>query len=147
MDFSLTHRNSFEIHPVVMSTFSSYLLWSTVPSRKCFWWLELASVKFVQLLFVLKSLYFTSALKSYFHQVWSSELRRFSPSRTLSTVFSLALFLTGTLPSSLFSCFCVCCYCCSVAKSCPTLCNPMDCSTPGSSVLHYLLEFAQMHVH
>ena len=22
-------------------------------------------------------------------------------------------------------------YCCSVAKSCPTLCNPMDCSTPG----------------
>ena len=25
---------------------------------------------------------------------------------------------------------------CSVAKSCPTLCDPMDCSTPGSSVLH-----------
>ena len=23
------------------------------------------------------------------------------------------------------------CCCCSVAKSCPTLCNPMDCSTPG----------------
>ena len=23
--------------------------------------------------------------------------------------------------------------CCSVAKSCPTLCNPMDCSQPGSS--------------
>ena len=28
--------------------------------------------------------------------------------------------------------------CCSVPKSCPTLCNPMDCSMPGSSVLHYL---------
>ena len=28
-------------------------------------------------------------------------------------------------------------------KSCPTLCNPMDCSTPGLPVLHYLLEFAQ----
>ena len=28
--------------------------------------------------------------------------------------------------------------CCSVAKSCPTLCNPMDCSTPGSSVLSSL---------
>ena len=26
----------------------------------------------------------------------------------------------------------------SVVKSCPTLCNPMDCSTTGSSVLHYL---------
>ena len=26
------------------------------------------------------------------------------------------------------------CCCCIVAKSCPTLCNPMDCSLPGSSV-------------
>ena len=32
---------------------------------------------------------------------------------------------------------------CSVAKSCLTLCDPMDCSVPGSSVLQYLLEFAQ----
>ena len=37
--------------------------------------------------------------------------------------------------------------CCSVTKSCPTLCDPMDCRTPGSPVLHYLLEFAQIHVH
>ena len=37
--------------------------------------------------------------------------------------------------------------CCSVGKSCPTLCNPMDCSTLGSSLLHYLLEFAQIHIH
>ena len=37
--------------------------------------------------------------------------------------------------------------CCSVAKSCPTLCNPMDCNTPGFSVLHCLLELAQTHVH
>ena len=39
-------------------------------------------------------------------------------------------------------------YCCSlVAKSCPTLCDLMDCSTPGFPVLHCLLEFAQIHVH
>ena len=38
-------------------------------------------------------------------------------------------------------------HCCSVAKFCPTLCNPMDCSTPGSSVLHYYLEFAQILIH
>ena len=38
------------------------------------------------------------------------------------------------------------CYC-SVAKSCQTLCDPMDCSTRGSPVLHYLPEFAQIHVH
>ena len=37
--------------------------------------------------------------------------------------------------------------CCSVAKSdCLTLCDPMNCSTPGFSVLHYLSEFAQTHV-
>ena len=32
-------------------------------------------------------------------------------------------------------------------QSCPTFCNPMECSPPGSSVLHYLPEFAQSHVH
>ena len=37
--------------------------------------------------------------------------------------------------------------CCSVAQSCPTLCNHMNCSTPGFPVLHYLLEFAQTHIH
>ena len=39
----------------------------------------------------------------------------------------------------------LCCF--SVAQLCPTLCDPMDCSTPGFPVLHYLLEFAQTHVH
>ena len=34
----------------------------------------------------------------------------------------------------------------SVAQSCLTLCDPMDCSMPGFPVLHYLLEFAQTHV-
>ena len=29
----------------------------------------------------------------------------------------------------------------SVARSCPTLCNPMNCSTPGLPVYHQLLEF------
>ena len=29
---------------------------------------------------------------------------------------------------------------CSVHKLCPNLCNPMDCSPSGSSVLHYLLD-------
>ena len=34
----------------------------------------------------------------------------------------------------------------SVAQSCPTLCDPMDCSTPGFRV-HQLLELAQTHAH
>ena len=37
--------------------------------------------------------------------------------------------------------------CCSVAKSCLTLCRPLDHSTLGSPVLHYLSELAQIHVH
>ena len=32
-------------------------------------------------------------------------------------------------------------------QSCPTLCNPMDCSTPGLPVHHQLSEFTQTHVH
>ena len=36
---------------------------------------------------------------------------------------------------------------CSVTKSCLTLCDPMDRSTLGFPVLHYLLEFAQTHIH
>ena len=35
---------------------------------------------------------------------------------------------------------------CSVAKSCPTLCDLMDCSTSGFPVLHYLPEFAQTSI-
>ena len=34
----------------------------------------------------------------------------------------------------------------SVAQSCPTLCNSMDCSTPGLPVYHQLLELAQTQV-
>ena len=46
--------------------------------------------------------------------------------------------LHSLFPMSLFS---------SVAQSCPTLCNPMDCSTPRLSVHHQLPEFTQTHVH
>ena len=34
----------------------------------------------------------------------------------------------------------------SVAQLCPTLCNPMSCSTPGLPVHHHLLEFTQTHI-
>ena len=35
----------------------------------------------------------------------------------------------------------------SVTRSCLTLCDPLDCSTPGLPVHHQLLELAQTHVH
>ena len=35
----------------------------------------------------------------------------------------------------------------SVAQSCPTLCDPMNCSMPGLPVYHQLPEFTQTHIH
>ena len=35
----------------------------------------------------------------------------------------------------------------SVAQLCPTLCDPMNCSTPGLPVHHQFLEFSETHVH
>ena len=35
----------------------------------------------------------------------------------------------------------------SDAQSCPTLCDPMNCSTPGFPVHHQLLELTQTQVH
>ena len=35
----------------------------------------------------------------------------------------------------------------SVAQSCPTLCDPMNRSTPGLPVHHHLPEFTQTHIH
>ena len=35
----------------------------------------------------------------------------------------------------------------SVAQSCPTLCDPMNRSTPGLPIHHQLLEFTQTHIH
>ena len=37
-------------------------------------------------------------------------------------------------------------YCYLVSRLGPALCDPVDCSTPGFLVLHYLPEFAQTHV-
>ena len=36
---------------------------------------------------------------------------------------------------------------CLVAKLCPTLCDPVTCSTPSFAALHYLPELTQTHVH
>ena len=54
-------------------------------------------------------------------------------------VSRLAVFRAGT---GFYSKLC----CCSVAKSCLTLCDPVGSSMPGSPILHYHLEFAQTYV-
>ena len=50
-------------------------------------------------------------------------------------------------PQSLFTWFPQVCCCLLSFSLCPTLCDPMDYSTPVFSVLHHLPEFAQTHVH
>ena len=42
--------------------------------------------------------------------------------------------------------YCCCCHC-SITKLCPTLYSPIDYGILGSSDLHYLLEFAPIHIH
>ena len=59
--------------------------------------------------------------------------------------FQFLHILTSTY--FLFVCLFVCIQFNSATQSCPTLCDPMDCSTPGFSVHHQLPEFAQTHEH
>ena len=60
------------------------------------------------------------------------------PSHPLSPPSDLALSLSMRVFSNKLS---------SVAQSCLTLCDPMDCSMPGFPVHHQLLELAQTHAH
>ena len=64
--------------------------------------------------------------------------RRGPSDRCSCTDLSLYIILTFFFPQAQF---------CLVVQSCPTLCVPMDCSTPGLPVYHQLPEFAQTHVH
>ena len=52
--------------------------------------------------------------------------------------FSVWLMSSSIMPCGQFN---------SNTQSCPTLCDPMDCSTPGFPVHHQLPEFTQTHVH
>ena len=67
-------------------------------------------------------------------------------------IFLLSLYcINYEIPSYIFILLTVqhyfCCCCCSVTQLCLTLCNSMDCSTPGFPVLHYRPELTQPLVH
>ena len=66
--------------------------------------------------------------------------RLFFPEASSLLSSSLMIFLAPYIPTSSVQIS-------SVAQSCPTLCDPMNCSTPGLPVHHQLLEFTQTHVH
>ena len=60
----------------------------------------------------------------------------------VATNFVCFLLLSLQIPPPLLALLCG-----SVAKSCLTICDLMNCSTPGLPLSHYLPEFAQVHVH
>ena len=69
------------------------------------------------------------------------------PGKSLNDSFFKNLFYLLGLSSTFFlSQFYCNISCCSVAQSCMTLCDPMDCSTSGLPVPHHLLKPAQVRV-
>ena len=90
---------------------------------------------------LLGFLYISSLLKAY----------KFSVCVSILLLRSLVIFMINAKTSIWVVCLCLSpvhlalflefCCCCSVAKLCLTLCNPMDCSMPVFPVLHYLSEF------
>ena len=69
----------------------------------------------------------------------TSSKQSFPVSHTTSPLqLTLALCTFHWLPSSQFS---------SIAQKCLTICDPMDCSTPGFPLHHQLPELTQTHVH
>ena len=103
---------------------------------------------------------------------WTNYLCIYSPRFSSELWWVYYSFLKKIYLSYLISChyfdrffFCLRCFCylvgclffcvfllasiqfSSVAQLCPTLCDSMDCSTPGLPVHHQLQEFTQIHVH
>ena len=68
----------------------------------------------------------------------SNHVKIFYIITSVNTLFYLYKLIIGFMDSVQFS---------SVTQSCPTLCDPMNCSTPGLPVHHQLPEFTQTHVH
>ena len=116
----------------------------------------------------MKGLFVTNGVlrMSYCHHRGQAEPRPEGKKRENSTMWVITRLYIHSFSSYLASSYCVSnrdqdrhgCFtldmyywtgksgCCSVAQSCSTLCNSMDCSTPGFPVLHHLLELVQTHV-
>ena len=77
--------------------------------------------------------------------IWIIQLIKLFCQTCLYLVYTQKNTICLKNPSNTLKSFKFCC--CSVAQLCPTLWDPMDCSMPGFSVLHYLPEFVQTHVH
>ena len=75
------------------------------------------------------------------HSVLSCLTRR----QLWMTMQKLTMSWPGCFCSVIYSLHCL--FCSSVTQSCPIVCDPMDCSTPGLPVHHHLPEPGQIHDH
>ena len=82
-------------------------------------------------------------ISSHFYTLWSIEKNYSSWSMIFGFVGSEVL----VVKKRLFPPWDASVWVCSATQSCLILCVPMDCSTPGFPILHYLPEFAQTHFH
>ena len=93
-------------------------------------------------IYSISDVLFTKSLGTYFWRfllwvrcsAWISDF----DSNLYPVICSLYLFPCSPFHGVQFS---------SVAQSCPTLCDPIDCSTPGLPVHHQLPQFTEAHVH
>ena len=100
----------------------------------------------LKLLIILHSWYYGTQWKW-----WSTVTAPKCPHLTGASFYDYAMvgmeFIAITHDFSVFWNYILSPCCCSVGKSCLTLCNPMDCRPSGFLVLHYLQKLAQTHVH
>ena len=69
------------------------------------------------------------ATNTLFNIFLTATLKKMKQAKRIPIVFYLTQHIKNTTVKT--------CCCCSVAKSCPALCDPVDCSTQGFPVLHY----------
>ena len=128
---------------------SSILIWSVFP-RNALPASVLWSYCCIKYLYSFVKSFYSTNLILFHHNLGAINYLLFVEDFSLwsNTSLFLSMFnMNLNVYSPVFKYRIICRCCCSVAKSCLSLYNPMDCSMPISSVLHYLPKFAQIHVH
>ena len=129
----LTILNSAAVNTRVQVSFQ-IMFFSGICTQKLNYWIICRSI-FVFFLRNLSTLLYSGCT---FPPQESSLFSPHALQHFLFVDFLMMAILAGVRPSVQFS---------SVAQSCPTLCDPMNRSTPGLPVHHQLPEVTQTHVH
>ena len=135
-----------------MRTYTCWVKWalSDIFSHAvgCLFVLLLVSFAMQKLLSLVRSHLFIFAIFLLLYEVDPKKILLQFMSKSILPVFSSRTFIvTGLTFKSLIHFEYIFVQFSSVTQSCPTLCDPMDCRTPGLPVHHQLPELIQSHVH